>query len=127
MGGAMKHLISAQVSLKPKSGTMPKPESITSENLELFLPDATHASQARAHFESLGFEVGTLVGNSFSITASRKTFEQQFHAKIEYKNQHASLKDGSLELPVIDLPDEVQATVQAVSFSAPPDFGPSNF
>lgn len=123
----MKHLISAQVSLKPKSGTMPKPESITSENLELFMPDATRASQTRAHFEILGFEVGALVGNSFSITAPRKTFEQCFHAKIEYKNQHANLKDGSLELPVIDLPDEVQATVQAVSFSAPPDFGPNNF
>jgi subtilase family serine protease len=123
----MKHLISAQVSLKPKSGAMPRPESITSENLESFLPDATRVSQTRAHFESLGFEVGALVGNSFSITATRKNFEQHFHTKILHSNQHASLEDGSLELPVAGLSDEVKATINAVSFSAPPDFGPTNF
>jgi hypothetical protein len=123
----MKHLISAQVSLKPKSGTMPKPESINSENLESFLPDATRASQTRAHFESLGFEVGALVGNSFSISAAPSRFEQHFHTKILHTNQHASLEDGSLELPVSGLADEVKANVSAVSFSAPPDFGPNNF
>ncbi len=123
----MKHMISAQVSLKPKSGTMPKPESITSENLDSFLPDATRASQTRAHFENLGFKVGALVGNSFSITASAKKFEQQFHTKILHTNQFASLKNGSLELPVAHLSDEVKATIDAVSFSAPPDFGPGNF
>lgn len=123
----MKHLISAQVSLKPKSGTMPKIESITSENLEAFMPDATRASQTRAHFESLGFEVGVLVGNSFSITASRKTFEQHFQTKILHAKQHASLENGSLELPISGLPNEMKATINTVSFSAPPDFGPSNF
>ncbi len=123
----MKHLISAQVRLKPKSGIMPKPESITSENLESFLPDTTRASQIRAHFESLGFEVGALVGNSFSITATAKKFERQFHTKILHTNQSASLEDSSLELPIADLPDEVKATIDAVSFSKPPDFGPGNF
>jgi hypothetical protein len=123
----MKHLISAQVVLKPKSGIMPKPESMTSENLESFLPDATPASQTRAHFESLGFEVGALVGNSFSISATPKKFEQHFHTKILRNNQFASLEDGSLELPIADLPAEVKATIDAVSFSAPPDFGPNNF
>jgi hypothetical protein len=123
----MKHLISAQVSLKPKSGNMPKPESITSENLATFLPDATRASQTRAHFESLGFEVGALVGNSFSITAAPKKFEQYFHTKILHTKQFASLEDGSLELPVTYLPIELKTTVNAVSFSAPPDFGPNNF
>ena len=123
----MKHLISAQVSLKPKAGTMPKPESITSANLESFLPDATRASQARAHFESLGFEVGALVGNSFSISAAPKKFERQFHTKILHTNQFASLEDGSLELPIAQLSDEVKATIDAVSFSKPPDFGPGNF
>jgi hypothetical protein len=123
----MKHFISAQVSLKPKSGMMPTPESMTSENLESFMPDADRARETQAHFEHLGFEVGVLVGNSFSITAPRQTFEQHFHAKIQHNNQHASLKDGSLELPFADLPEEIRATVIAVSFSVPPDFGPSNF
>ncbi len=123
----MKHLISAQVILKPKSGTMPKPESVTSENLESFLPDKTRASQTRAHFESLGFEVGALVGNSFSISATPKKFEQHFQTKILHTKQFASLQDGSLELPVAHLPDEVKTTINAVSFSAPPDFGPGNF
>lgn len=123
----MKHLISAQVSLKPKSGTMPKPENLTSENLESFLPDATRASQTRAHFESLGFEVGALVGNSFSISAAPSRFEQHFHTKILHTIQFASLEDGSLELPVAGLPEEVKTNIYTVSFSAPPDFGPSNF
>jgi subtilase family serine protease len=123
----MKHLISAQVSLKPKSGKMPHSENITSENLGSFLPDATRANQARAHFESLGFEVGALVGNSFSITAPRKNFEQHFHTKILRNNQFASLENGSLELPIADLPAEVKTTINAVSFSKPPDFGPGNF
>jgi hypothetical protein len=123
----MKHLISAQVSLKPKSGRMPKPESITSENLESFLPDAQRASQTRARFESLGFEVGALVGNSFSISAPAKKFEQHFQTKILHTNQHASLEDGSLELPVAGLPDEMKVNIDAVSFSKPPDFGPGNF
>ncbi len=123
----MKHLISAQVSLKPKSGAVPKPESITSENLDSFLPNAAHASQARAHFERLGFEVGALVGNSFSISATPSRFEQHFHTKILQDKQFASLEDGSLELPIEHLPAEVKTTVNAVSFCAPPDFGPTNF
>ena len=123
----MKHLISAQVSLKPKSGIMPKPENVTSANLESFLPDATRASQTRAHFESLGFEVGALVGNSFSISAPAKKFERQFHTKILHTNQFASLEDGSLELPIAQFSDEVKAIIDAVSFSKPPDFGPGNF
>ncbi len=123
----MKHLISAQVILKPKSGGSPKPESLTSENLESFLPDATRASQTRAHFESLGFEVGALVGNSFSITAAVPKFEQHFHTKILHNKQFASLEDGSLELPIAHLSDELKTNINAVSFSAPPDFGPTNF
>ena len=119
--------ISAQVILKPKAGQMPAAESITAENLESFMPDANLAATTRAHFESLGFEIGELVANSFSITASRKTFEQHFHAKIEVTEQHTALKGGNLELPISTLPKDVRSSITAVSFSAPPDFGPGNF
>jgi hypothetical protein len=119
--------ISAQVILKPKAGMTPAAESITADNLESFMPDANLAATTRAHFESLGFEVGELVANSFSITAPRKTFEQHFHAKIEVTEQHAALKNGTLELPIDSLPKGVRATITTVSFSAPPDFGPGNF
>jgi hypothetical protein len=123
----MKRLISAQVILKAKSGLMPQAESMTAENLEDFMPDESLASQTRAHFENLGFEVGELIGNSFSISAPRKIFEQHFKARIQNTKQHASLNDGNLELPISALPDEIRESVNAISFSTPPAFGPSNF
>jgi hypothetical protein len=61
--------------------------------------------------------MGDMVGNSFSITAPESTFERVFGTRGA----------GSLELPLHALPKTLTDHVEAVTFTPPPDFGPTNF
>jgi hypothetical protein len=120
-------LLSAQVVLKPQSGPSLADATPTTENIELLLPDIKGAAVARAKFKELGFEVGELVANSFSITATRNTFERVFHTQLHRSENRFTLKDNSLEFPLEKLPENLGQRINAVTFSTPPDFGPNSF
>ncbi len=122
-------IISAQVILLPASGMKIGPDTkITAENIEKFaLPsDAYHI--ASSTFRLIGFEIGPLVGVSFSITAPVGTFEEMFKAGLQ-----PSLKGGieciggGLQFPLGPLPDNARRVIQTVTFTEPPDFGPAEF
>src|SRR5829696_9143774 len=71
-------LLSAQVLLKPASGAMPRDADITAANVAALTP-APHAAEAiRRRLAAAGFEIGPLVGPSFSITASPSVFKRFF-------------------------------------------------
>jgi hypothetical protein len=75
-------------------------------------------------FAGSGFEVGPLVGVSFSITAPAERFEEFFQLHAERQAPRASLPD---ELPVSALPPALQEHVDSVLFTRPPDFGPTSY
>ncbi len=135
MATRKKETLSAQVMLRSAGGKAPGARTaVTSENVHEYTPAPETAEAARRAFAEAGFEVGALVGNSFSITAPSGTFEKVFKVKTsrgEAEGVRASAASGGgeagYELPLDELPAGLARGVAAVTFSPPPDFGPSNF
>lgn len=127
-------LISAQVVLKSASGkSFDSETAITSENIADYAPSPNNAASAAAGFDEAGFEVGNMVGNSFSITARKSTFEKFFKIKLQAEQRGdvkvAAAKGATpgYEIPLRALPGNLSQLVAAITFSPPPDFGPSNY
>jgi hypothetical protein len=126
-------MLSAQVVLRAASGKrMDGTAAITAANIAEYLPAPATVSAARQAFSERGFRVGEVAGNSFPITASEETFEKVFHTKLR-KGQKGEVTVGrkkgtaSYELPLTQLPESVKRYVEAVTFSPPPDFGPTGY
>lgn len=125
--------LSAQVVLRSAGGMAPgSTTTITSENVREYLPSTQATAEARLAFQAAGFQVGQAVGNSFSITAPAKTFEKVFKVKVQRDKEkgvmaQASTSEGSYELPVNKLPEDTRRHVAAVTFTPPPDFGPTSY
>jgi subtilase family serine protease len=128
-----EEILSAQVVLKPASGKSVDDRSqITSKNIKDFVPSTEAVSSATVSFRSAGFQVGQMVGNSFSITAPADTFEKVFHAHLErHKSRGVEVVKGggsaSYELPLDALPKSLSTFIETVTFTPPPEFGPTNF
>ena len=133
MGLDRNRVVSAQVILRPASGgsSLDHGERITSETIAEYLPAPARAAMAAETLRGAGFDVGPLVGNSFSITGPVALFERFFKTQLR-PHTHGTVKagehgEGSFELPVHALPDELRGAVDAVTFTPPPDFGPTSF
>jgi hypothetical protein len=94
------------------------PESITTANVREALPAADAVERTRAAFERAGFDLGPVVGNSFSITAMPAAFTKMFKTKLSAE---------SYELALHALPRDVASLIEAVTFTPPPDFGPTEY
>lgn len=133
MSAKQHGIISAQVVLRPASGRPAgADEAITSANVEQFLPSPAAAERVRNAFSARGFEVGPVVGTSFSITAPAQRFEEEFGVRVRSREDGgieavSGDDDANLELPLSRLPDPLADGVAAVTFSPPPDFGPTSF
>ena len=129
----LQNTISAQVVLAPASGARIDPNvAITSHNIEQFRPSADAAVTIPEAFSRAGFEVGPLVANSFSITAPGKTFEHFFETRLrEEARGGLAARSGknvyAQELPLSALPDAWKKCVMAITFTRPPDFGPTGY
>ena len=123
--------VSAQVLLRPASGRrIGGRDEITSENIREYAPPAEAVALARKTFEADGFDVGPLVGVSFSIAAPVSTFERIFKTSIAVDAGRVSVTHGktqSLELPLDALPEPLRKSIEAVTFERPLDFGPGAF
>lgn len=90
-----------------------------------------NAHECENYFRDAGFELGPRVGESFAITASLGKFEKIFncHIVIDENGAHVDIGNDSIdyELPFDSLYAHLQNCIYAVTFSAPPDFGPGNF
>jgi hypothetical protein len=110
----------ALVVLKPASGADRSPnEAITTATLRQNAPDPGVAERLRSHFVRQGFEVGPLVGISFSIAGPRELMSGVFPG-------YAQSEGTDAELPLDALPEDLRSAVQAVATEAPPEFGPWN-
>ncbi len=125
--------VSAQVLLCAASGKSPDRDSrITAENIKDWLPSGEIALRVRDVFRLLGFEVGDLVGNSFSITGPVHLFESVFKTRLRQLNSggiqfSTTAQASNYELASQKIPDDLREYVAAVTFTPPPAFGPANF
>jgi hypothetical protein len=128
-----KEAVSAQVVLKSASGkSFDDLTEITAENVHDFLPTDEAISMTTKAFMSAGFQVGTVVGNSFSISAEVGHFEKFFNVRLRYQTSGEIMvgrDDGfdSYELPIEDLPASLGDLIEVITFTRPPDFGPTDF
>lgn len=112
-------MISAQVMLKPSSGKMPPDAEITAANIERLKPAPEAVLLVRQSVERAGFEVGPIVGLTFSITARRSLFDQFFGTELTGR------VPGNI--PLDRLPVNVRRAVVAIVVPPPPEFGPGRF
>lgn len=133
MSNQQKQTLSAQVVLRPASGKSAiPPEQITAENVREIMPSPEDTKKAQEYFSEKGFEVGAAFANSFSITGEADLFEKLFDTKITTNEKNAvkardKNKKDSSELSKSELPKEIEKTIETITFSEPPDFGPGNF
>jgi hypothetical protein len=110
----------ALVVLRPAGGGDVTGEPITAATVREHQPDPQAAERARRAFADAGFEVGPLVGISFSIAGPRRLLESRFPGFDE-------LEGTGAELPLDRLPADTADAVAAVVSEKPPDFGPGNW
>ena len=122
-------VISAQVLLQSASGKKLGANTlITAENIEDFSPPTDAYPVVSNLFRSKDFEVGPLVGPTFSITASVNKFEALFKVDLQRGEKDAiECVGGGLEILLDNLPADARKIIQTVTFSEPPDFGPTEF
>jgi hypothetical protein len=126
---ATDRILSAQVILRGPGGRVAK-SPITSANLSEFTPPSDAVAAATRYFAGLGFSVGPMLGNSFSISDKSSSFEKTFGVKLRRRGGGVEAvradRTAGLELPLEKIPAAVSRTLQAVTLTAPPDFGPTN-
>jgi hypothetical protein len=124
---AVPEQLSATVLLRPAGGGSVA-DVARSETAAQTLPDPEAAERAQAYFREEGFEIAAPFGPSFSIVGSRELFERTFGTKLEADElQGVRTAEGNLELPLEPLPSNLTQTLEAVTFTAPPDFGPTDY
>ena len=128
---ANKKEVSAQVVLKASDRSV-SGENITSENVGRAIPAEDDLRRATRQFKELGFKVEHAFANSFSISGPTALFEKVFKTKLSEEEKGSLKAKGaggtkSFELPLTNLPNDVETIVETVTFSEPPDFGPGNF
>lgn len=128
-----EEIVSAQVVLRSASGkTIGEDTVVTSENISEYVPARETVLEAYDAFSEDGFDIGEMVGVSFSISAKVRTFERVFKSHLQTTAKggiEVVRPDGlvSPELPLHALPSSLADLMVAVVFVTPPDFGPSDF
>lgn len=122
----MSDVLSATVLLRPAAGGTH--EGVTAETVERSQPDPDALERAQRFFQAAGFDVSPAFGPSFSVTASSDLFEQTFGTKLEHdETLGVKAAGGGVELPLHELPPDVTDSLQAVTFTPPPAFGPTEY
>jgi len=123
-------VLSAAVVLVSAGGSRPPAEAITSQSLAEVLPDPGAADAVAAFFRAQGFEVSEPIGISLSVTAPRSRFEALFGERLEVEDGDRPTEVHTargVELDAAALPENVRRHIRAVTFTPPPDFGPTSF
>jgi hypothetical protein len=125
-------LLSAQVILKPAGGGKAD-VPIVSSNVHQTLPSGDAIRLVQKAFADAGFDVGAAFANSFAITAPAKVFNKVFGTRIRRDAASGDTRaigrrgGSSYELPLTVLPSQVARLIEAVTFTPPPDFGPTSY
>jgi hypothetical protein len=123
--------LSAVVLMRPAGGGTVG-EAARAATAEQLLPDPDAFAAAQALFREAGFEVVGPVGPSFSIIGSKELFERTFGTRLVGTGTGTgpggvTTDEGAVELPLDPLPSDLARSVQAITFTPPPAFGPTEF
>lgn len=120
--------LTAQVIVRAASGKrLQGSEPITTRTLAEHQPSPGDVEAARAAFEAAGFDVGSLGGISFAVTAPQERFEQLFGIELDVDERGAvslagkKAPSGGLELPLDRLPATLRDRLETVAFTPPAD------
>lgn len=122
--------LSAQVVMRAASGERVPGNAVTAETIGSYVPDPVAVGVVRDYLARAGFAVSDVIGISFSISAPRSTFELFFGRPLRVQEREGitTVDTGQgLELPLDAMPAEVRRHVDAVTFTPPPDFGPTDY
>ena len=90
-------------------------------------PTQETTARIKAWFGTAGFEVHAPFFASFSIGGRQSLFEEVFGDRLMVDTESlaatVTTADGSSELRLAQLPEEVRADVVSVAFMPPPGFG----
>lgn len=120
-------VISAQVLLHAASGNIVTGDTIiTKENIQDYAPAHEIVALAQKSFLNAGFQVGNMVGISFSIAGSVRQFEDFFSTKLRQQKDggFVALQDGKSvgrEFPLHALPHSLRKLILTVTFESPAD------
>lgn len=82
-------------------------------------------ARAKSYFTKAGFEVHAPLGMRFSIGNRKSRFETFFGQALLLDNDvlgsPVTLENGSRDLPVEPLPDEIREMVESITLPEPPD------
>jgi hypothetical protein len=117
---------SALVVLRPARGPLTPDDRIVSENVAGYLPSPAAADAVAGWFRSAGFEVGSPFGMSLSVSGPPSLFRAVFGVDAVPDGAPEREQTG-LALPVATLPPEIRDLVEAVEFTPPPAFGPTDY
>jgi len=96
---------------------MATPEPTREPGAREAAPPAEWFEEAARYFRAEGFDTDQPVGISFSITGPPALFRRLFGRSLDPKTDR--------ELSLSRLPPSLRSKLLAVTFTAPPDFGPS--
>ena len=115
--------LSAVVTILPKD----KRTTNTPESGIPLSEDLRAIGLAKSRFTSAGFEVHAPFTGKFSIGAKKSVFEEFFGEPVLVDDSNLirkiTNKDGGYELPLKNMPGDLQGLVGSVEFTPPPDFG----
>lgn len=111
----------ATVVLRPASGSIDGTATVTSSNVDRFLPAPGVAARVASYFASLGFDAVDSGPISLSISAPQETFDRVFGTTGD-----DDTGDEPESLPTSALREDVAQLIAAIEFDPPPDFGPGN-
>lgn len=119
--------LSAVVTILPKD----QRRTATPESGIPLSEDLRAIGLAKSRFTSAGFEVHAPFTGKFSIGAKRSVFEEFFGEPLVVDDSQllrkVTNKDGGFELPLKNMPEDLQGLVDSVEFTPPPDFGGFGF
>ncbi len=122
-------VISAQVVLRPASS--PDPGGlVTSANIAEYAAPPGVADALLGYFAEAGFSVEPVLGISFSITGPSSLFAKVFGEEPRLEERagvQSATTAGGHELSLERLPAGLRPYIGAVTFSPPPDFGPTSY
>ena len=86
--------------------------------------DLASITPAKGQFTSMGFEVHAPLGSSFGIAGPKSLFEKTFERVLLVSDQElvtsVTTEDGSSELPLDPLPENIRRVIESVRFIEPP-------
>jgi subtilase family serine protease len=117
--------------LRPPGGPLTGREQITAATVRDYLPEPATVQNVRHFFERAGFSIEGQGGLGFSIVGPAEQFERVFGTKLIEETQRSvpsvQTERGQLELPLTNVPKDIASRIEAVTFTPPPDFGPTDF